>query len=112
EYDRLKLRPLLNAHAVIERDGSSIVIAGVTDRSAARFGATAPDLAAPLERRPAEAPVILLDHQPMFATQSAKAGVALQLSGHTHGGMVVGLDRLVARANNGFAPGLSKVGKL
>ncbi|TCL66405.1 metallophosphoesterase [Rhizobium sp. BK251] len=112
EYERLKLRPLLNAHTVIERDGSSIVIAGVTDRSAARFGATAPDLAAALEGTPAKAPVILLDHQPMFAARSAKAGVALQLSGHTHGGMVVGLNRLVARANNGFVSGLYKVARM
>ncbi len=31
--------------------------------------------------------------------------MALQLSGHTHGGMILGLDRLVARANGGFVSG-------
>jgi predicted MPP superfamily phosphohydrolase len=36
--------------------------------------------------------------------------VALQLSGHTHGGMIVGLDRLVARANGGFVSGAYAVG--
>jgi uncharacterized protein len=36
--------------------------------------------------------------------------VALQLSGHTHGGMIPGLDRLVARANNGFVSGRYQVG--
>jgi predicted MPP superfamily phosphohydrolase len=49
--------------------------------------------------------VILLDHQPRNARHAASRGVALQLSGHTHGGMIVGLDRVVARANNGFVSG-------
>jgi predicted MPP superfamily phosphohydrolase len=48
---------------------------------------------------------VLLDHQPRNAAQAAARGVALQLSGHTHGGMILGLDRLVARANNGFVSG-------
>ena len=36
-------------------------------------------------------------------------GVDIQLSGHTHGGMIAGLDRLVARANGGFVSGLYDV---
>ncbi len=50
-------------------------------------------------------PVILLDHQPRNAHLAAARGVALQLSGHTHGGMVSGLARLVALANKGFVSG-------
>ena len=50
---------------------------------------------------PGDAAVILLGHQPRRARRSASFGVALQLSGHTHGGMVIGLDRLAARANAG-----------
>ena len=34
--------------------------------------------------------VILLDHQPSDARHAAKLGVALQLSGHTHGGLILG----------------------
>jgi predicted MPP superfamily phosphohydrolase len=57
-----------------------------------------------------EVPILLLDHQPRNAAQAASRGVALQLSGHTHGGMILGLDRLVARANNGFVSGRYTVG--
>lgn len=32
--------------------------------------------------------VLLLDHQPMELNENAKAGVDLQLSGHTHGGQI------------------------
>ena len=54
--------------------------------------------------------MILLDHQPGQAAANAALGVAVQLSGHTHGGMVVGRDRMVARPNNGFVSGFYDVG--
>ena len=53
--------------------------------------------------------MILLNHQPRDAREAAQAGIDLQLSGHTHGGMIVGFDRLVARFNNGFVSGLYDV---
>jgi predicted MPP superfamily phosphohydrolase len=103
-------RMLPNAHAVIERGGGRLVIAGVTDLSAPSVGEAGPDLTLALQRAPAGAPIILLDHQPRKARNAAARGVALQLSGHTHGGMVVGLDRLVARGNEGFVSGRYEVG--
>ena len=110
EYKRLNLSTLLNGHVLIRRGEAAIAVAGVTDRSAARFGALKPDVRAAIAGVPEKTRIILLDHQPMFAPQAAEMGVALQLSGHTHGGMVIGLERLVARANNGFVSGLYKVG--
>ena len=104
------LRLLPNAHAVLVRGDDRIVIAGVTDLSAPQHGRPGPDLAAALAGAPAGAPIVLLDHQPRQARQAAGRGVALQLSGHTHGGMIVGLDRLVAPANNGFVSGRYDVG--
>ncbi len=103
-------RMLTNAHAVIERDGARLVIAGVTDLSAPSVGEAGPDLGEALRGAPAAAPVILLDHQPRNASEAASHGVALQLSGHTHGGMIVGLHRLVARGNAGFVSGRYDVG--
>lgn len=101
----LGMRMLPNAHAVLRRGDGRLVIAGVTDLSARATGHPAPDLAKALAGAPADAPVILLDHQPRNARAAAARGVALQLSGHTHGGMIVGLDRIVARANAGFVSG-------
>lgn len=37
-------------------------------------------------------PIILLDHQPAHLEQAEEAGVALQLSGHTHAGQIFPLD--------------------
>ncbi|MBM3604210.1 MAG: hypothetical protein FJX25_05505 [Alphaproteobacteria bacterium] len=55
---------------------------------------------------------MLLAHQPRVARRAARAGVDLQLSGHTHGGMAMGLRRLVASLNGGFVSGLYQVGDM
>jgi len=101
---------LANSHAVFARGDDRLVLAGVTDPSARGANRPLPDLDLALTGRPQGAPVILLDHVPGKARAAAERGVALQLSGHTHGGMIVGLDRVVARANGGFVSGLYAVG--
>jgi predicted MPP superfamily phosphohydrolase len=111
-YTSLGIQMLTNRHAVIQRGDARIVLAGVTDLAAVGSRFIAPDLAATLKGTPDGAPVVLLDHQPRAAPRAARAGVALQLSGHTHGGMVFGLDRLVARSNNGFVSGLYDVDRM
>lgn len=111
-FPSLNMRILANEHAVIERGEGRLVIAGVTDLSARFTGAVEPDLGRALHGAPEGAPVILLDHQPRMAERAAKRGIALQLSGHTHGGMVRGLDRIVARANNGYVSGFYRVGEM
>lgn len=105
----LGLGMLPNAHTVLTRGDARLVLAGVTDASAPASGEAGPDLAAALDGAPPGAPVLLLDHQPRGAARAAARGVALQLSGHTHGGMILGLDRLVARGNDGFVSGRYEV---
>lgn len=88
ELRRLGLQVLLNEHVAIERDGATLVLAGVTDFSAGHFDpAHRSDPIAALAGAPAEAAVrVLLAHQPRSAVAAAQAGFDLQLSGHTHGG--------------------------
>ena len=111
-FASMGMRLLENEHATIDRNGGQLVIAGVTDASARATGHPGPDLAAALIGAPAGAPIILLDHQPRNTGRAAAAGAALQLSGHTHGGMIVGLDRLAARANAGYVSGRYAVGSM
>ncbi|KQN83906.1 metallophosphoesterase [Sphingomonas sp. Leaf67] len=108
----LGFRMLPNAHMVIRRGGAELVVAGVTDLSAPSVGEAGPDLGLALRGAPTDAPIVLLDHQPRQAPDAAAKGVSLQLSGHTHGGMIVGMDRLVARANGGFVAGRYQVGDM
>ena len=111
-YASLGMGVLANDHTVLTRDGGSLVLAGLTDLSASRTRHPEPNLSAALAGAPTGAAIVLLDHQPRNAVQAAARGVALQLSGHTHGGMILGLDRLVARANNGFVSGQYTVGDM
>ncbi|TXN60582.1 metallophosphoesterase [Methylobacterium sp. WL6] len=109
-YSELGLTALANRHTVLRRGDAALVLAGVTDRSAPHTGHPGPDLDAALAGAPRDAPVLLLDHQPKGARAAAAHGVALQLSGHTHGGTMCGFDRLFARANEGFVSGRYRVG--
>lgn len=108
-YQSLGMQTLANQHAVITRDDAQLVLAGITDLRAPRTGWPAPDVDEAIAGAPASAPIILLDHQPFDAARAAAAGVDVQLSGHTHGGMIWGFDRIVALANNGFVSGFYDV---
>ena len=105
-FAELGLLSLENSSVVLDRDGGKLAVAGITDRASRHRGPhPVRDLAAVLDGVPKGVPVVLLDHQPSDARHAAKLGVALQLSGHTHGGLIRGIDRLAARANAGFVSG-------
>ncbi|WP_294358791.1 metallophosphoesterase [uncultured Sphingomonas sp.] len=108
----LGISMLPNVHTVLRREGATLVIAGVTDASARGAGQAGPDLAAALAGAPPAAPIILLDHQPRNARAAAAAGAALQLSGHTHGGMIAGMAKLLEPANGGFVSGAYRIGDM
>ena len=111
------IESLLNRHVVIEHGGAKLVIAGVPDDAPDNKwyeGRERPDLDKTLAGAPEDAPVILLAHQPKFAHKyAAHGGIRLQLSGHTHGGMIAGLPALLVKlANKGFVSGLYQVGDM
>jgi hypothetical protein len=94
---------LENEHRVLA-DGK-IAIAGVTDPAARFRGMEEPDVKKALAGAPEGCFKILAAHQLKNTREAAEAGADLQLSGHTHGGMIVGLDRFLALLNYGFVSG-------
>lgn len=85
-YARCGIRLVNNDAVALERDGARIALAGIDDWN---FGK--PDLGAALaqaERVAPSSPVILISHNPDAFLQASSRGVALTLSGHTHGGQV------------------------
>lgn len=87
ELERLGVRVLLNEHVLLAHQQATLVVAGVTDYTAGQFVAEhQSDPHAALRGAPANAPKILLAHQPRSAAAAQAAGFDLQLSGHTHGG--------------------------
>lgn len=108
-FKQLGLPMLLNEHVIITHNGRNLVLAGITDSTASSFGQARPDILAALNGAPKDDPVILLSHRPAGAADNARAGVDLQLSGHTHGGQILGFHLLVQRFNEGFISGLYQV---
>jgi len=70
-----------------ERDGGGFALLGVDDQWSLRYGAQGARLDLATSRVRPEAARILLSHQPPTVEQWA-GQVALQLSGHTHGGQI------------------------
>jgi predicted MPP superfamily phosphohydrolase len=69
------------------------------------------DLDAALQGRDPAIPGILLAHQPVVALRAKDRGLALQLSGHTHGGQIYPFHHAV-RLVQPWLAGLQRVGDL
>lgn len=111
-YTRLGLNFLENTHVRLTDHGQCLILAGLTDPVATRFGLPPPDPDKTLDEVLPDVPVILLAHQPSGAAAHAKQGVDLQLSGHTHGGQILGLHWITQMANEGYISGLYPIGDM
>jgi predicted MPP superfamily phosphohydrolase len=102
---------LHNRHLVIERGGDQLVVAGVDDATAQASGVEGhgANIEAALADADPTLPVLLLAHQPKQVTQAVRAGVDLQISGHTHGGQIWPFNFLV-RLDQPVVQGLSRHG--
>src|SRR6266849_2645631 len=103
------IQVLRNRGIALERGGDRIWLCGVDDPWSGRC-----DLRAALRGRPEGAATVLLSHQPNTWPLAQKAGVHLQLSGHTHGGQVAMLwlhrSLSLARLITPFVAGLYRAG--
>ena len=111
-FRQLGLGVLENQTTRMAINGRELAISGIGDlaalkRSSFMRGGLAPDLQAVNNAAEGADFHILLAHQPKQARASAASGrVNLQLSGHTHGGHIIGFDRwAVAPANDGYVRG-------
>lgn len=105
----LGFQVLVNAHTAIVRGSDSLVVAGITDH---HEGQAHPGRSPDVRKAFAGAPSgtrILLAHQPVQAHAAQGLGVALQLSGHTHGGQIWPFHHLVRLAQP-VVSGFGKVG--
>ncbi len=83
-FRQARIPLLVNEHVPISAGGNTLVLAGLDDGWSGH-----PDLDMALDGAPDNAPVILLLHEPDLADKVGPNGrIALQLSGHSHGGQV------------------------
>lgn len=90
---RAGLTVLRNQGVEVGRGGASLYLAGVDDTWTGRH-----DVARALADRTPGAPVVLLAHDPALFPEAVRHGVALTLSGHTHGGQF-GIPLIARRFN-------------
>jgi hypothetical protein len=98
------IQMLFNQHVMLFE--GQIALGGVTDPAAYRRDMEGPDVAKAFKDTPKDCFRILMAHQPVLADDARENGVDLQLSGHTHGGMMWGLNQLVATMNRGLVSGM------
>lgn len=111
EAERLGYDPLINAHCVIEKNHSRILLAGVTDVVGGGFDpshASDPDRA--FDGAPSDLVNVLLAHQPRSIFDADHLPIDLQISGHTHGGQFFPFN-LVAAMNQPYIKGLHRHGR-
>jgi predicted MPP superfamily phosphohydrolase len=84
----LGIRVLRNERVEIGAPGASFDLVGVDDHHAHFAGDGREDLDAALAGRDPERAAVLLAHDPATFERAQRAGIDLQLSGHTHGGQI------------------------
>jgi hypothetical protein len=95
---RMGVTVLRNRHVRIGEPGASFDLVGVDDWGARRSGhGRGYDLAAATAGRDPSRAAVLLAHQPAgWREEARKAGMGLQLSGHTHGGQFFPFNLVVS----------------
>jgi predicted MPP superfamily phosphohydrolase len=107
----LGVRVLRNERVELRRGDAVLDLVGCDDRTAAASGVPGHgfDLDRALAGRDPARSVVLLCHQPVMVDRAARAGVDLQISGHTHGGQLQPLT-YVALVDQPVLKGLTRVG--
>ena len=102
------IRMLVNSNCA---PGGGITLMGIADYAGKKFNLPVPNFRKAFDGVSTSDKVILLSHRPDLAREATKLDVMLQISGHTHGGMLWGLDKIVARLNGGLVSGKYICGK-
>jgi predicted MPP superfamily phosphohydrolase len=110
QLEGLGITVLRNRRVRLERAGAAFELAGVDDFGSARRRQRAQrDLEDTLEGWDGACPLVLLAHDPRSFELAKERGVALQLSGHTHGGQLWPFNALV-RLQTRFVAGVYRHG--
>ena len=105
-FRSIGVRMLANEAEIID----GVIFAGITDKAARPRKLPVPDVVKAVGSGGKTNPVILFSHRPEHVTAAAKQNVDLQVSGHTHGGIIWGIDLLVGLVNGGYHSGFYNVG--
>ncbi|MCL1892869.1 MAG: metallophosphoesterase [Holophagaceae bacterium] len=88
EFNKMNWCVLMNDNVFIQRNEAKLAVVGIPDSTSisGRGSGIEPNLEKALTDIPKDTPKILLHHKPTNFFEADMVGIALQLSGHTHGG--------------------------
>ncbi|CAM4432350.1 hypothetical protein SAMN06265348_12712 [Pedobacter westerhofensis] len=110
-FEQMGFQSLFNSHTIINRNGGSILFAGIIDPEVKEIDPTQkPDILLAMENAQPADLKILLSHRPDIAKEAAPI-FNLQLSGHTHAGQFLPWS-LLMKFLLPFASGLNKCGNM
>ena len=110
KVEQLGMVNLHNEHRIIDIQGASLAIAGVTDLMAGRMlKSHASDPRKATKGIPENIPTILLAHQPGTAEHTDGLSIDLMVCGHTHGGQYMPFNMAVSKIHR-YAAGYYKRG--
>lgn len=105
-WDAHGVTSLNNSHVELPLDRRGpgwFTLAGVDDMLGS------PNLDKALSAADSDLPTVLASHRPGFVEEAARKGLAVQLSGHTHGGQLWPVHVAAARSSDGYLSGLYEV---
>ncbi len=107
-FKSLGIRMLSNEHQ--ELSDNQLIISGVADPAALMRNMEGPDVAKAIKGSNESFYRILIAHNPKVGKDAQNHHIDLQVSGHTHGGLILGFNQLVAAFNDGLVSGLYQKG--
>lgn len=97
EFKQMGFQVLDNAHRALSHTKAKILVVGINDLSAGRFGSTdRPDVLAAIHGAPESDFTLFLAHQPQAYLQAEKIHCDLMLAGHTHAGQFLPMSPIVS----------------
>ncbi len=94
----LGIRPLLNEHVQVGKEGRQFNLVGINDIIGQRVKLYPPDVDAAYQGLDSTKPCVVLAHQPRMINEMKNYRCDLMLSGHTHGGQIFPFGLLVMAA--------------
>ena len=87
-FNKMNWCVLMNNNVFIQRNDAKLAILGIPDSTSKSVPGSghSPDLSRALAEIPTGTPKVLLHHKPTDFFEAERAGIAMQLSGHTHAG--------------------------
>jgi predicted MPP superfamily phosphohydrolase len=96
DFRQFGFEVLENSHRLIGRAAAKLLVVGVNDHSAGRFGeGSGPDALKAVEGAPKADFTLFLAHQPQAYSMAEEVKSDLMLAGHTHGGQFMPFPGLV-----------------